>query len=85
MSLLQAKEIELAKAEAIAKVALVPVTFRDSCADIAVLQAKHLELIKLNEAREAEIKLRATIEVEKAKAEVPSIIVFDSDSHRHNR
>ncbi len=84
MSLLQAKEIELAKAEAIAKVALVPVTFRDSCADIAVLQA-HLELIKLNEAREAEIKLRATIEVEKAKAEVPSIIVFDSDSHRHNR
>ena len=84
MSLLQAKEIELAKAEAIAKVALVPVTFRDSCADIAVLQAKHLELIKLNEACEAEIKLRA-IEVEKAKAEVPSIIVFDSDSHRHNR
>ena len=85
MSLLQAKEIELAKAEAIAKVALVPVTFPDSCVDIAVLQAKRLELIKLNEAREAEIKLRATIEVEKAKAEVPSIIVFDSDSHRHNR
>lgn len=82
MSLLQAKEIELAKAEAIAKVALVPVTFSDSW---FCLQAKHLELIKLNEAREAEIKLRATIEVEKAKAEVPSIIVFDSDSHRHNR
>ena len=79
MSLLQAKEIELAKAEAIAKVALVPVTFW------FCLQAKHLELIKLNEAREAEIKLRATIEVEKAKAEVLSIIVFDSDSHRHNR